>query len=44
MKPFASDPWGGKDKIILGFDIGTTFSGVSYAYLFPKYDLPSPCL
>jgi len=36
MKSFAPDPWTGKHKIILGFDVGTTFSGVSYAYLFPN--------
>ncbi|KAF8337473.1 uncharacterized protein EI90DRAFT_2968350 [Cantharellus anzutake] len=35
MKAFAAEPWMGEHKIILGFDIGTTFSGVSYAYLFP---------
>ncbi|KAF8305224.1 uncharacterized protein EI90DRAFT_3001470 [Cantharellus anzutake] len=35
VKAFAAEPWSGKHKIILGFDIGTTFSGVSYAYLFP---------
>ncbi|KAF8319244.1 uncharacterized protein EI90DRAFT_2683104 [Cantharellus anzutake] len=35
MNAFAASPWMGEHKIILGFDIGTTFSGVSYAYLFP---------
>ena len=40
VKSFAGDPWTGKHKIILGFDLGTTFSGVSFAYLFPKYDPP----
>src|SRR5260370_17230992 len=36
-KSFAADPWTGEHKMILGFDIGTTFSGLSYAYLFPQY-------
>ncbi|KAF8311659.1 uncharacterized protein EI90DRAFT_2953365 [Cantharellus anzutake] len=36
MKSFSADPWMRKPKIILGLDIGTTFSGVSFAYLFPE--------
>ena len=43
VQTFTVDPWTGKHKIILGFDLGTTFSGVSYAYLFPKYDPPAFC-
>jgi len=36
MRAFSDRPWAGETKIILGFDIGTTFSGVSYAYLYPE--------
>ncbi|KAF8336893.1 uncharacterized protein EI90DRAFT_3013883 [Cantharellus anzutake] len=36
MTSFSAESWTRKHKIILGFDIGTTFSGVSFAYLFPE--------
>ncbi|KAF8598220.1 hypothetical protein BDV93DRAFT_547548 [Ceratobasidium sp. AG-I] len=32
-------PWKGKSKIVVGIDIGTTDSGVSFAYLQNGYDL-----
>ncbi|KAF8317320.1 hypothetical protein DL93DRAFT_2076909 [Clavulina sp. PMI_390] len=34
MKPFSPQPWAGPDKLVIGIDIGTTHSAVSYAHLF----------
>lgn len=31
-KPFRG-PWEGEDKIVIGIDIGTTQSGVAFAFL-----------
>lgn len=31
-KPFRG-PWEGQDKIVIGIDIGTTQSGVAFAFL-----------
>ena len=37
MKAFASELYTGKNRIIIAIDIGTSHTGVSYAYLYPKY-------
>ncbi|KAF8707544.1 ATP binding, partial [Rhizoctonia solani] len=34
MKSFSDEPWKGESKIILGIDLGTTHSAVSFAYLY----------
>lgn len=34
MNRFSSGPWRGESKIIIGIDLGTTQSAVSFAYLF----------
>ncbi|KAF8319505.1 uncharacterized protein EI90DRAFT_3158350 [Cantharellus anzutake] len=39
MNPFSNRVWMGEPKIILGVDIGTTSSGISYAYLLRGYVL-----
>ncbi|KAG8681522.1 hypothetical protein FRC09_017424, partial [Ceratobasidium sp. 395] len=36
MRAFAEEPWKHPQKIILGVDIGTTQSAVSFAYLYPE--------
>ncbi|ELU37938.1 hypothetical protein AG1IA_08033 [Rhizoctonia solani AG-1 IA] len=33
-KSFSDEPWKGESKIILGIDLGTTHSAVSFAYLY----------
>ncbi|KAG8747460.1 hypothetical protein FRC12_014070, partial [Ceratobasidium sp. 428] len=35
MRAFAEEPWEHPQKIILGIDIGTTHSAVSFAFLYP---------
>ncbi|KDQ12450.1 hypothetical protein BOTBODRAFT_34427 [Botryobasidium botryosum FD-172 SS1] len=35
MRPFASEPWRQGAKIVIGFDIGTTQTAVSFTYLYP---------
>lgn len=34
MKAWSNELWRGRSKIVIGVDLGTTHSGVSYAYLF----------
>jgi hypothetical protein len=34
MQPFAKQNWADNDKIVIGIDIGTTHSAVSYAHLY----------
>ncbi|KAF8337586.1 uncharacterized protein EI90DRAFT_2991950 [Cantharellus anzutake] len=36
MKAFASELYAGQSKIIIAIDIGTSNTGVSYAYLYPS--------
>ncbi len=36
MGTFSSDIWTGNHKIIIAIDLGSTYSGVSYAYLSPR--------
>ncbi|KAF8311672.1 uncharacterized protein EI90DRAFT_3138173 [Cantharellus anzutake] len=35
MKSFSTELWSGREKLILAFDIGATYSGVAYSHLFP---------
>jgi hypothetical protein len=35
--PLVNDIWYGPEKIILAIDIGTTYSAVSYSYLYPGW-------
>ena len=43
MQPFVKQNWEGDDKIVIGIDIGTTHSAVSYAHLYTgsMFSLPS---
>ncbi|CAE6466461.1 unnamed protein product [Rhizoctonia solani] len=34
MKSFSDEPWNGEPKIIVGIDLGTTHSAVSFSYLY----------
>jgi molecular chaperone DnaK (HSP70) len=35
MPPFAQEPWSGDEKLVIGIDIGTTQTAVSYIHLYP---------
>ena len=35
MPPFAQEPWSGSEKLVIGIDIGTTHTAVSYVHLYP---------
>ena len=35
MPPFAQGPWSGPEKLVIGIDIGTTQTAVSYIHLYP---------
>lgn len=34
MQPFAKSDWADDDKIVIGIDIGTTHTAVSFAHLY----------
>ena len=35
MPPFSQEPWSGIEKLVIGIDIGTTQTAVSYVHLYP---------
>ena len=43
MPSFMEEPWSGDEKLVIGIDIGTTHTAVSYAHLYPgMYFIDSP--
>jgi molecular chaperone DnaK (HSP70) len=35
MPPFSQEPWSDIEKLVIGIDIGTTQTAVSYVHLYP---------